>query len=392
MPKYSLVVPTLDRAHLLEGALESLARLNHDSYEIIVSNNFSSDDTEAVAKRWAEADPRFKYVKTSERLCMSDHWDFALGFVTGDYFLYVGDDDSFDCNILKALDQYIEGDGAEGVYWRQALYYHKSWFQESRAENLYILPYTGRKWVVQAKDAIQEMFALNLSKTFPIGTSFCFKTSIAHSIKKECGVFFARPYPDYTSTMMYLPSITRYLYVDLALSVIGKSADSNAAANMNGPKERAKQFFREHNGLIYPHVPLNYHVIVNGIAECVKAVQSLRSRELGGYDLNWVQYFRGTYDSIRIEKSVLENERGKHEFWKVLLKQPPKEQFQIITHVLRVEAAMLRQNMKNGLLSGSQKQVAKVDNLHNGHFCKRLSSLTECSQELSEHNLKLGYF
>src|SRR5215213_5358611 len=128
MPKYSLVVPTLNRAHLLEGTLESLSRLDHDSFEVIISNNSSSDQTEAVVKRWTERDPRFKYVRTNETLCMSDHWEFALGFVEGDYFLYVGDDDSFDRNILKVLDQYIEGDGAEGVYWRQAIYYHQSWF------------------------------------------------------------------------------------------------------------------------------------------------------------------------------------------------------------------------------------------------------------------------
>lgn len=390
MPKYSLVVPTLDRAHLLEGTLDSLSKLNHDSYEIIISNNYSSDNTEAVAKRWTETDPRFRYVQTSKRLAMADHWDFDLRFITGDYFLYVGDDDSFDRNILKALDQYIAGDGVEGVYWRQALYYHKSWFEENRAENLYIRPFTGRKWVIQSKDAIQQMFDLDLPKTFPIGTSFCFKTSIVRSILEECGIFFVRPFPDYTSAMMYLPSISKYLYVDLAMSVIGKSADSNAAATMNGPKERVKQVFVELDGRLYPHMPLNCNVIFNGIAECVKAVQSLRSKELGGYKLNWVQYFRRIHDSLRLEKEFLESEGKTSDFWKALLKIPPKEQLQVITYVLKVEASMLRRYMKHSLLDRRQKQMA--DDIHNGHFCKKIPSLTQCSQELSEHNLKLGYF
>lgn len=392
MPKYSLVVPTLNRAHLLEGTLESLVRLDHDSYEVIISNNSSSDDTETVAKRWTESNPGFSYIKTSEKLCMSDHWDFALGHVTGDYFIYVGDDDSFDRNILKVLDQYIEGDGAEGVYWRQALYYHTSWFQEYRAGNFYILPYTGRKWVIQAEDAIRQMFDLNFSKTFPIGTSFCFKTSIVRSIVEECGVFFARPYPDYTSTMMYLPSITKYLYVDMALSVIGKSVDSNSAAIMNGPKERLQQFVNEHNGEVYPHVPLNYHVIFNGIAESVRTVQSLRSKKLGIYELNWINYFRGVYDAIKIEKELLENEEGKNEFWKVLLKMPPKVQLQVANYVLRVKASKLRRSVKGELSRDAQKQTTEMVDIHNGHFCKRMLSLTECSQELSEYNLKLGYF
>lgn len=392
MPKYSLVVPTLDRAHLLEGTLDSLSRLDHDSYEVIISNNSSSDQTEAVAKRWTETNSRFKYIKTNETLCMSDHWEFALGFVEGDYFLYVGDDDSFDRNILKVLDQYIAGDGAEGVYWRQAVYYYPSWFQENRAGNLYIHPYTGRKWVIETKDVIRRMFDLNLPKTFPLATSFCFKTSIVRSIVKEYGVFFVRPYPDYTATMMYLPSVTSYLYVDMALSVIGKSADSNAASLMQGPKERHQQFLNDHKGQVYPHMPLKYNVILNGITECIKAVQLLRSKELAHHELNWVQYFRGMYNSIQLDMEFSEHEKGMREYWKAVLKRPLKEQLQIINYVLRIKFFRLRQKMKSVLPGNSPQQMTAADDLHSGHFCKRMLNVTECSQELSEHNLKLGYF
>jgi glycosyltransferase involved in cell wall biosynthesis len=390
MPKYSLVVPTLDRAQLLKGTLESLAELDHDSFEVIVSNNSSSDETEAVAKQLAEIDPRFRYVRTERTLCMSDHWDFALRFVEGEYFIFVGDDDSFARDILKLLDQYIEGDGAEGVYWRQALYYHPAWFEQDRAENLYIPPYTGRKWVIEAQAAIRQMFDLSLPKTVPIGTSFCFKTSIVRSIVKEYGVFFVRPFPDYTSTIMYLPNISRYLYVDMALSVIGKSTDSNTAAYMNGPKERVQQFFEEHKGEVYPHVPLDYRVIFNGIAECVKAVQSLRSNELGRYDINWVHYFINIYNAIWIEKETLEAEVGQYRFWKALFGMSPLVQLRVINYVLRVKAHR-RWKTKDGSPKGSSEEVtAAANDPHKGHFCKRMPSLTECSKELAEHNSKLG--
>ena len=391
MPKYSLVVPTLNRAHLLEGVLESLSRLNHDSYEVIVSSNLSSDGTDAVATRWVQTDRRFRYVQTSQRLAMSDHWDFALGHVEGDYFIYCGDDDSFDRNILKALDQYIAGDGAEGVYWRQSTYYYPSWFQKPRAGNFYIPQFSGRKWTISAEEMLQKIFALQPPRTFPIGTSFCFRTSTVRSIVDECGVFFARPYPDYTSTMMYLPSITKYLYVDVALSIIGKSADSNAAAVMYGPKKRLQQFVDEHNGELYPHVPLNYHVIFNGIAECVCSVQSLRPKELGKYKVDWVQYFRGIYDAVRIETELLESKNGRYEYWKQLLKFSPKEQVKILNYVLRVKAYMLRQKVKHIFDNDRRSQPVEMDDTHGNDVCMALSSLTECSHELSEHNRELGF-
>lgn len=374
--------------------MESLAQLDHDSFEVIVSNNSSTDHTEAVGKEWVERDQRFKYIRTSEKLCMSDHWDYALRFVEGDYFLYVGDDDSFDRNILKVLDHHLAGEGAEGIYWRQANYYHSSWFDKSRAGRFYIPPFTARKWAIDAHDAIKQMFELRMPKTFPIGTSFCFKTSIARDIVKECGVFFVRPYPDYTSTMIYLPSIARYLYVDMALSIIGKSIDSNAAAfHEEGSKKRQQEFLREHNGRVYPHVPLNYHVISNGIAESVKAVQELRSAEFSSYELDMAHYFRSIYFCLKNEQQILENENGKHEFWKGLMRMPPKEQIKVATYVLRAKAYSLRQGLKSGLSRNSQEtqEVATADE-HSGHICKSLPNISECSKELAEHNSNLGYF
>ncbi|MDT4969341.1 MAG: hypothetical protein QOJ64_4078 [Acidobacteriota bacterium] len=391
MPKYSLVVPTLDRGHLLEGTLDSLSKLDHDSFEVIISNNSSSDDTEAIARRWTETDPRFKYVKTSKTLCMSDHWDFALRYVTGDYFLYTGDDDSFARHLLRVLDQCLDEDGAEGVYWRQALYYHPSWFEENRAGNLYIPPLSGRKWLIQAKDAIQQMFDLNPPNTFPIGMSFCFKTSIVNSLLEKYGIFFVRPFPDYTSTMMYLPSIRGYLYLDTPLTIVGKSADSNTAAYMNGSQARVQKFFEEHDGPVYPHMPLNYTVIFNGIAECVKAVQAVRSDDLGGYHLDWARYFISIYDAAWIHKETLEDTIDPQEFWQALHKMPTKVQMRVMSYVSRVKVYNLRQRIKHGLAGRPQKNGAGAANLHKGDFCKKVSSLTECSQVLSERNLELGY-
>src|SRR5688572_25549101 len=128
MARYSIVVPTLNRAHLLKGTLRSLALLDHDSFEVIVSNNSSVDGTEDVVSTFVQSDPRFKYIKTPRKLCMSDHWEFALKAVTGDYFLYVGDDDSFDRNILRVLDHYLKDGSVKGIYWRQAVYYYETWF------------------------------------------------------------------------------------------------------------------------------------------------------------------------------------------------------------------------------------------------------------------------
>ncbi|MEZ6125675.1 MAG: glycosyltransferase family A protein [Planctomycetaceae bacterium] len=60
MPMISVIVPTFNRAHYLQGALETLAAQETDcrfSYEILVVDNASKDDTRTVVRRFAETSP-----------------------------------------------------------------------------------------------------------------------------------------------------------------------------------------------------------------------------------------------------------------------------------------------------------------------------------------------
>ena len=48
--KFSIVIPTRSRAKLLRYAIMSALHQTFDDYEVIVSNNDSQDDTEAVVE------------------------------------------------------------------------------------------------------------------------------------------------------------------------------------------------------------------------------------------------------------------------------------------------------------------------------------------------------
>jgi hypothetical protein len=159
---------------------------------------------------------------------------------------------------------------------------------------------------------------------------------------------------------------------------------------MGGPKDRVKQFFVELNGrALYPHMPLHHNLVLNGIAECVKNVQSVREKDLAAYDLDWVHYFRGMYDELILQKEFLESGHGEYEYWKQLLKLPAKQRFQIANYVLRVKAYMMREKTRQAF-GRSPKQLS-TNGAHEHDVCKKISSLAECSQELSEHNRGLGY-
>lgn len=390
MPKYSIVVPTLNRSHLLEKTLESLARINHDSFEVVISNNSSTDNTEEVARRWTASDSRFKYIRTEKKLCMSDHWDFAFRAVSGDYFLISGDDDSYERNIFLYLDRLLDGKGSNGVHFRSAVYYYPSWFQESYAGKLFIPPVTGETRMMSSEATLKRLFAVDFS-VLPEAQHFCFKTSIARSLAEQYGAFFLRPYPDYTASIMYLSGIDEYLYVDLPLTIGGASKDSNAASTVKGPNDRMLEFIAEHDGPMYPNVPVDIQLLANGEVESLRAVQVMLGREMEGYEVDWVMYFRKIYYYLMRDMEYVKNGDSKRKFFKALLKMPFSVQRKVYPHILRGEALRLPRYLKGRVSgNGQDESMVLMENRYVGHFSKALPDIVACSQELTDHNASLS--
>ena len=87
------MIPTYNRAHYLPHSLESALRQDYANLEILLLDNASTDDTPAVASRYAQ-DPRFRYIRNETNIGMVGNWRRGLyEHVTGEWFLLLSDDD-----------------------------------------------------------------------------------------------------------------------------------------------------------------------------------------------------------------------------------------------------------------------------------------------------------
>jgi hypothetical protein len=91
--KLSVVIPTRERADLLDKCLETCALQEYEGVEFLVSDNMSADHTRDVVAKFQRRDARVRYVNPGSRLGMSEHWQFALSRAIGDYIMVIGDDD-----------------------------------------------------------------------------------------------------------------------------------------------------------------------------------------------------------------------------------------------------------------------------------------------------------
>lgn len=94
-PDISIVIPTFNRVGLLVKAIESVLVQDAPSFEVVISDNASTDETESVVRRYC-ADPRVRYWRNESNLGMVGNWRKAIFERTrADWFVLLSDDDYF---------------------------------------------------------------------------------------------------------------------------------------------------------------------------------------------------------------------------------------------------------------------------------------------------------
>lgn len=94
----TIAIPTFNRAHELDRQLEWVSRVirGHEAdCEVLVSDNCSTDDTQAIAQKWKDALPeiRFRIHKNSENIGLIPNIAQCLRLAETAYVWAIGDDD-----------------------------------------------------------------------------------------------------------------------------------------------------------------------------------------------------------------------------------------------------------------------------------------------------------
>lgn len=100
-PLVTIAIPTFNRAdRYLCEALESALAQKYPHVEIVVADNCSTDNTEAVVNGYR--DPRIRYYRHDRPLVPNDNFNFCLATAQGEYFLLLHDDDRIDPDFVDA--------------------------------------------------------------------------------------------------------------------------------------------------------------------------------------------------------------------------------------------------------------------------------------------------
>lgn len=254
-PRFSIVIPTRERADTLRWSLQTTLDQDFDSYEVVVCDNHSSPGTRDVVE--AAASPRVRYVRAPRPLAMSANWELAVGEATGEYVTVLGDDDGLLPLALTEADHLIHRHGTKALRCQRGLY---TWptLPTPKDANFLHLPLTRYVKECDAREWIAKLPRFEAgADTLPmIYNSFIHRDVIARH-RELVGRVFASAYPDIYSGIGLGYVAGRFLSVGLPLNIAGLSGRSNGMATLitDARNPIADEFFRLNRSDGYPPHP-----------------------------------------------------------------------------------------------------------------------------------------
>ena len=92
-PKISVLVPTYNYARFLPEAIGSVLAQDFADFELIISDDASTDGSAAIIRPYAERDPRIRFHRQEPNLGMVANWNWCLRQARGEYVQFVFGDD-----------------------------------------------------------------------------------------------------------------------------------------------------------------------------------------------------------------------------------------------------------------------------------------------------------
>lgn len=103
--KFSIIIPTYNRANLIRATIDSVLQQTYDAFEILVVDDGSTDETAALIAQIQHPQVRYFRKDNGERGAARN---YGIKHATGDYLTFLDSDDRISTNHLAAAAEFIK--------------------------------------------------------------------------------------------------------------------------------------------------------------------------------------------------------------------------------------------------------------------------------------------
>jgi glycosyltransferase involved in cell wall biosynthesis len=250
-PKYTIIIPTKNSVEYLKDCVNSVVSQDFTNYELIISDNCSHDNTYNYVESLKH--PRIRLVKPSTLLELADHWEYALGFASGEWVTILGSDDGLmpysfklleyltetanlkKINVINAVRAYFFWDGVQDIYGDTAISY-------SARSACFI---KSSQWGILEATVGNKSY-INLPQMYT--TSIIRKTVIEKAKAKNGGSFYSTTPPDANGAAIICLLEDKYIESLIPIGWVGSSPRSGPIRWFK--KQNKKEYFLEEKQMV----------------------------------------------------------------------------------------------------------------------------------------------
>jgi glycosyltransferase involved in cell wall biosynthesis len=109
-PRLSVGLPVYNSASYLAESIEALLGQTYDEFELIISDNASTDETAEICRHYQKLDSRVSYHRQPVNVGLAPNHNFVVDKARGELFKWAAGDDLYGRDLLKlcveAMDEY----------------------------------------------------------------------------------------------------------------------------------------------------------------------------------------------------------------------------------------------------------------------------------------------
>lgn len=109
-PHVSIGIPVYNGENYLREALDSLLAQTYADFEIVLSDNASTDSTRNICESFAMRDLRIRYFRSEENLGAARNYNRVFELAQGDYFKWAAHDDLCSPELLEECVKVLDRD------------------------------------------------------------------------------------------------------------------------------------------------------------------------------------------------------------------------------------------------------------------------------------------
>lgn len=110
IPKVSIGIPVYNGENYLEEAIQSLLGQTFKDFELIITDNCSTDRTGEICQKYVTLDPRVRYFRNETNLGCTGNFNLGFQYARGKYFKWAPHDDVYEPTFLEKCVNVLEND------------------------------------------------------------------------------------------------------------------------------------------------------------------------------------------------------------------------------------------------------------------------------------------